>query len=202
MVDDALLVTRARTGDADAYAALLTRHHARLLRVCVRALGENDGAADIAQEAALVAWLQLDRLRDRAHFGAWPTGIGRNLALRGARERCARQRWNTQDTAPPDQPSAEGDDPALRLLARERAAELAAAISELSTGQRDAVLAANSREDGVAEFEGRLTSVGFCVNGCTQRVDVRVSVAVGWSTGTGCERRRSRPTASRRPRSG
>jgi RNA polymerase sigma factor (sigma-70 family) len=139
-VDDALLVNRARAGDADAYAALLTRHHARLLRACVGALGERDGAADVAQEAALVAWLQLDLLRDPAHFGAWLAGIGRNLALRGAREHRARRQWLSEDAAAPDQPSDEADDPALRLLARERAAELAAAISDLPTGQRDAVV--------------------------------------------------------------
>ena len=138
--DDALLVTRARSGDADAFAELLSRHQARLVRTCVRALGENDAAADIAQDAALVAWLQLDRLRDPAHFGAWLAGIGRNLALQNVRERFARRRWLSDDTAPPDQPSAEADDPALRLLARERAAELASAISELPTGQREAVL--------------------------------------------------------------
>ena len=139
-VDDALLVTSARAGDARAYALLLSRHQARLLRTCVHALGENDAAADLAQDAALVAWLQLDRLRDPAHFGAWLAGIGRNLAVQNVRERSARRRWLSDDTTPPEQPSPEADDPALRLLARERAAELASAISELPTGQRDAVV--------------------------------------------------------------
>src|SRR3954469_2266963 len=116
-VDDALLVAHARIGDADAYAALLTRHHTRLLRACAHALGDRDAAADIAQEAALIGWLQLDRLREPAHFGPWLTGIGRNLALRVARERSTRLQWITPDMAPPDQPSSEADDPAERLLA-------------------------------------------------------------------------------------
>ena len=139
-VDDAFLVARARSGDADAYAALLTRHRAGLLRACVRVLGEHDAAADIAQEAALVGWLQLDRLRDPEHFGAWLAGIGRNLALRGVRERSSRRRWVTEDAASTEEPTAETDDPAQRLLARERATELAAAISALPSGQRDAVV--------------------------------------------------------------
>jgi hypothetical protein len=31
----------------------------------------------VAQDAALVAWLQLDQLRDAERFGAWLAGIGR-----------------------------------------------------------------------------------------------------------------------------
>jgi RNA polymerase sigma factor (sigma-70 family) len=138
--DDALLVAHARIGDADAYAALLTRHHARLLRACARALGDLDAAADIAQEAALIAWLQLERLREPANFGPWLMGIGRNLALRVARERSTRLQWITPDMAAPDLPSSEADDPAERLLARERVEELAAAISTLPAGQRDALV--------------------------------------------------------------
>ena len=140
VVHDSLLVARARTGDTHAYAALLARHHARLLRACAGALGEDAAAADVAQEAALVAWLQLDRLRDPARFGPWLTAIGRNLALRAVRERSSRRQWLSEDASLPDQPSAEADDPAQRLLARERAAELAGAISTLPTGQRDAVV--------------------------------------------------------------
>jgi hypothetical protein len=65
-VDDALLVAQARIGDADAYAALLTRHHTRLLPACAHALGDRDAAADIAQEAALTAWFALGCIRREA----------------------------------------------------------------------------------------------------------------------------------------
>src|SRR3954447_23022237 len=99
--DDASLVLRARTGDADAYAVLLTRHRARLLRTCARMADEN-AAADIAQEAALIAWLQLDRLREPQHFGLWLVGIGRTLALRASRERARRRRWIADGAAAPD----------------------------------------------------------------------------------------------------
>jgi RNA polymerase sigma-70 factor, ECF subfamily len=139
-VDDTRLVSRARTGDAHAYAALLMRHRARLARACASVLSDDAAAADVAQEAALVAWLQLDRLRDPAQFGAWLTGIGRNLALSAARERTARRRWLSEDAAPPERPSATADDPAERALARERAADLAAAIAALPSGQRDALV--------------------------------------------------------------
>jgi RNA polymerase sigma factor (sigma-70 family) len=96
-----------------------------------------DQCADVAQDAALVAWLQLDRLRDPERFGAWLAGIGRLLSLRALRERRPEL---TRDGALPDQPADERDEPVERVLARERAHELASAIASLPPGQRDAVV--------------------------------------------------------------
>src|SRR3954470_3542374 len=117
MADDALLVDQARTGNVDAYAALLTRPRARLRRVCLSVLGDGDTAADIAQDAAVVAWLQLDRLRDPSQFGPFLVGIGRNLARDAARERWTRQRWLAPEPPPPEQPSPDADDPAHQVVA-------------------------------------------------------------------------------------
>jgi hypothetical protein len=60
--------------------------------------------------------------------------------LRAARERAARRRWLSEDGAAPERPAAAADDPAERVLARERAAALAAAIATLPGGQRDALV--------------------------------------------------------------
>jgi RNA polymerase sigma factor (sigma-70 family) len=134
------LVARARAGDADPYAALLRRHEAAVRRACVRVLGDPAAAADVAQDAALVGWLQLDRLREPDRFGAWLAGIGRMLALRAVRERAGALDRLTADGALPERPSGAHNDPAERALAGERAAELAAAISALPPGQRDALV--------------------------------------------------------------
>src|SRR4051794_1855595 len=118
-VDDARLVGRAALGDEAAYEELLARHRPALVRACVDVLRDAGAAADVAQEAALVAWLQLDRLREAPRFGAWLVGIGRNLALRAARERWRRERWLSEDARRPDEPET----PEQRVLARERASE-------------------------------------------------------------------------------
>jgi RNA polymerase sigma factor (sigma-70 family) len=131
-VDDRALVTRARAGDAKAFAELLRRHRAMLTKSCSRVLG--DQCADIAQDAALVAWLQLDRLRDPDRFGAWLAGIGRVLSLRALRER------RVESGALPERAVDEREQPLERVLARERAHELAQAIAALPPGQRDAVV--------------------------------------------------------------
>src|SRR3954451_8746223 len=123
---DRSLVTRARAGDSAAFATLLERHRGRLLRAC--------GDRDAAQDAALVAWLQLDRLRDPERFGAWLAGIGRVLSLRVRR---AASTWRVAAEQLPDQAEEVGTEPLARVLAAERSNELAAAIAALPPGQRD-----------------------------------------------------------------
>lgn len=115
-VTDAELVTAARAGDRDAFAALAERHRPALLRAC-------RGSADAAQDALLVAMSGLDGLRDDDAFRAWLCGIGRNLARREARA--------------PAFPLAEEiawEDP--DHLLRDR---VLAAVAALPPGQRDAV---------------------------------------------------------------
>lgn len=126
-VADAVLVRRARGGDRDAFAALVVRHHATLVRCCRRMVGP-DVAADAAQDAVVTALLSLDRLRDDDRFGAWLVGIGLN-ACRALLRR-------------PHQPALAGEqspDPADVVAERELAARVRAAIAELPRGQREAV---------------------------------------------------------------
>src|SRR3954453_10100143 len=138
--NDADLVARARAGDADTYAALLRRHEPALARVCVRMLGDPVAAADVAQDAALVGWLQLARRREPERSGPWLAVIGRMLALRELRERAGAPDRLTADGALPDRAGEAGEDPVERALAGERAGELAAAIAALPPGQRDVVV--------------------------------------------------------------
>jgi RNA polymerase sigma-70 factor (ECF subfamily) len=156
-VDDARLVGRAALGDEAAYEELLTRHRPALMRACAAVVRDAGAAADVAQEAALVAWLQLDRLRDPSRFDAWLVGIGRNLALRAARERARRERRVGEGAPRP----AEADTPEQWVLARERAEEVAAAISALPRGQRDAVVLFHLADLPQAAVAARLnTGVG------------------------------------------
>src|SRR5215213_7773848 len=134
---DRALATRARAGDAAAFGALLGRHRARLLRACTRSLHDPVAAADVAQDASLVAWLQIRQLRDPGRFGAWLDGIGRMLCLRALRERAAGREQPAAE--PPEGVADDHDDPARRVLAAERRLELASAIGALPPGQRDAV---------------------------------------------------------------
>ena len=70
-VSDAYLVARAREGYLDAYEMLVQRHSGLAYRVALRLCGNHHDAQDIAQEALIAAWQQLDRFRDDAAFSTW-----------------------------------------------------------------------------------------------------------------------------------
>jgi RNA polymerase sigma factor (sigma-70 family) len=136
MPSDADLVRRARGGDRDAFAALVERHHATLVRCCRRMVG--DSAADAAQDAVVTALLSLDRLRDDNRFGAWLVGIGLNSCramLRGQTLNIEGQTLNIEGQAL----HVEGQTPHEVAEEREFAARVRAAIAELPRGQREAV---------------------------------------------------------------
>ena len=84
---DAELVAMARSGDREAFGALVERHQPMARRVAFRAVGHEDIAAELANEAMLQAYLSLDRLRDASLFQSWLHGIVLNVCRGHIRER-------------------------------------------------------------------------------------------------------------------
>ena len=82
---DAELVGRARAGYPGSYEALYRRHRERVARTAYLLVRDPSLAQDLAQEAFLVGWRDLKRLRDPSLFRAWVTGIAVNLARRTVR---------------------------------------------------------------------------------------------------------------------
>jgi RNA polymerase sigma-70 factor (ECF subfamily) len=70
-VSDGYLVARARDGYLDAYEMLVQRHSAMAYRVALRLCGDHYDAQDIAQEAFIAAWRNLDRFRADSSFSTW-----------------------------------------------------------------------------------------------------------------------------------
>ena len=64
--EDAELVAAVLAGDREAFGPLLARWQASMVRLCQRLLGPSPQAEDIAQEAAVQAFLGLPRLADPA----------------------------------------------------------------------------------------------------------------------------------------
>jgi RNA polymerase sigma-70 factor, ECF subfamily len=76
------LIERARGGDEDAFAELVTTHAARVSGA-LRRFGLDAGEADeVAQEVFLRAWRGLDRFEERAQFSTWLYRIAFNEAQR------------------------------------------------------------------------------------------------------------------------
>jgi RNA polymerase sigma factor (sigma-70 family) len=137
---DLRLVAASQQGDRRAFGELVRRHREMLAALCRRALGDAELAEDAAQEAVLLALIELGRLRRPERFGPWLCGIGLNVCRRWLRERSRESRsWaalaggRVADWPPPDPGQQE------LLEAAELAARMRAAIAELPEGQRAAV---------------------------------------------------------------
>lgn len=94
--DDLLLVERARQGSAEAYDELFRRHRDGIARAAYLLVGDTDQAQDVTQEAFLIGWRDLPRLRDLERFRAWVTGIAVNVCRR-RRRGAARDRRRSAD---------------------------------------------------------------------------------------------------------
>ena len=68
---DRELIDRAKRGDKEAFAALVLRYGDRLHGVAYRILRDTGRAEDAVQEAFLLAWREIGRLRDADRFEAW-----------------------------------------------------------------------------------------------------------------------------------
>jgi RNA polymerase sigma-70 factor, ECF subfamily len=80
-VGDAYLVARAREGYLDAYEILVQRHSAMAYRVALRLCGNHHDAQDLAQDALIAAWRNLDHFRADSSFRTWLYRIVTRRAL-------------------------------------------------------------------------------------------------------------------------
>jgi RNA polymerase sigma factor (sigma-70 family) len=127
-------VRAALRGDREQLAELLLRHWKTAAFLAARVLGSADLGHDAAQEAAVAAMTNLDRLRSPDRFGAWFCGIALNVARRWLRQ------LRTEFPALlPDQPSALPG-PAEATEMADLAGRVRAAVDQLPDGQREAVL--------------------------------------------------------------
>jgi RNA polymerase sigma factor (sigma-70 family) len=142
--DDASLVQEALAGDREAFAHLLARHWSLLLSLCCRMLGNAEMAQDAAQEAALHAFLSLERLRQAENFGPWLGGIGLNSCRHWLRERkYADLSWDALVGGrhyPVYEIPDEEPGPLERAEAGDLRARVRAAVSMLPRGQRAAIV--------------------------------------------------------------
>lgn len=137
--DEIGLIQRAQRGDADACAALYSRHHDAVYRYCYYRLGDAEMAQDLTAEVFVRMVEKLDsfRLRGRPLL-AWLYTIARNLVTDAYRQ-------NGRATHLPLEaaPDLNSDDKAALMQRVERRLEadcLAAAMRHLTEDQRQVIL--------------------------------------------------------------
>lgn len=135
MKDDALLVERARVGDAGAFETLVRRYTRSAFAVALGVVKEPSDAEDVVQDAFITA---LERLEDcdPDRFGAWFLRVVRNRA------HSVRRYLGVREAAPLDAvPTASTDPgPARETERSQLRGELVKAIGELTDVQREVVL--------------------------------------------------------------
>ena len=81
MQSDAELVKRVLLDDKQAFEILVRRYERMVRSVALEVRCDMHFAADVSQQALLIAWEKLPSLRKPAAFGAWLLRISRRCAL-------------------------------------------------------------------------------------------------------------------------
>jgi RNA polymerase sigma-70 factor, ECF subfamily len=144
------IIARMRRGDPDALGEVISRYQHRLYRYLLRLVREPATADDLFQQTWLRVMEKIGRYDARRNFESWLFSVAHNLAVDFWRGR----RGDSLDTAadsdqhdPPCERLAAGGPDALgQLLDFERAAMLAACMSDLPAIHRE-VLTLRFEED-------------------------------------------------------
>lgn len=134
MVNDQQLMMRAAEGDMDAFEELVSRHQQSALNVAYHFLSDHALAEDIAQEAFLRVLAGAARYRPLASFRTYLFSVIWHLCVDLRRKKVPRP----LESLPPRESDAEG--PADAALRDERRAIVAAAVGQLPSRQRMALV--------------------------------------------------------------
>jgi RNA polymerase sigma-70 factor (TIGR02960 family) len=96
------LLSRARTGDENAFRELVDPYRRELQLHCYRMVGSVQDAEDLLQETLLAAWRGLDRFAGRASLRAWLYRIATNRCLNALRDRKRRPQEVSSMVEPPN----------------------------------------------------------------------------------------------------
>jgi RNA polymerase sigma-70 factor (ECF subfamily) len=134
--DDAVLLARARAGEAHAREALIGRYLDDVYALTTRMLGNADLGADAAQDAFVNALRGLDGFRGESSFRTWLLRIAANAARSVMRTR-GRRRESALELV--NERADEAPDPAIRAEQRDEAERALALLAQLPPKQREAV---------------------------------------------------------------
>ena len=128
-------MSRARRGDPDAFAALVTAHQQIAFRTAYLVLGDAAEAEDATQEAFVRAYGALDRFRDGEPFRPWLLRIAVNAARNRRRSagRRAGLRLRVEAGMPRDEHGASAE---AAVIAAEQRGRVIEAVNGLSADER------------------------------------------------------------------
>jgi RNA polymerase sigma-70 factor (TIGR02960 family) len=98
------LISKARTGDDDAFRELIQPHRRELQVHCYRMLGSFQDAEDALQDTLLAAWQSFQRFEGRSSLRTWLYRIATNrcLNVRRSTSRRSAKEWDVPGVEPPE----------------------------------------------------------------------------------------------------
>ena len=149
---------------AERFGAIIERQQRRAARIAYHYLRDPGEVDEVVQDAFLKAFLHLPSFREDRFFELWFTRILVNACLDRLKAKARRARWlvpsDARDNQAADGPPSRELSPEATLLAKERRAHLEAAIDQLPTRQRTAII--------LRHLEGSTTREVSIVMGLTE----------------------------------
>lgn len=97
------MVRAAKSGDLDAFEALVLRHEKRIYGLARRLTGSESDAQDVTQQTFLSAIRNLAGFRESAAFSTWLTTIAANAAFKILRKRRGLSTSSLDEATEPDE---------------------------------------------------------------------------------------------------
>jgi RNA polymerase sigma-70 factor (ECF subfamily) len=94
------LVAAARKGDAESFSRLCEQHYPALVAIAYSQLADRGLAEDAAQEALLIAYRDITRLKEAGCFLPWLAVICRNVAIDMVKARARERHAGIEDCSP------------------------------------------------------------------------------------------------------
>jgi RNA polymerase sigma-70 factor (ECF subfamily) len=138
---DLILIERARSGDLDAFNALVELYQDQLFALVARMVPDRDQASDAVQEAFFSAYRNLAGFRGGS-VKSWLSRICVNAAMDAQRARKRRPvhpypEFEDESWQPP---AGEEADPERQVLTAERSGALSGALAAITADQRAAIV--------------------------------------------------------------
>ena len=142
-MDERNIIEQVLAGDNEAFGVLVERYQTKVYNLALRITGNEDDAADMAQEAFLRAWRSLKAFQFESSFSTWLFRLTHNVCIDHLR---AKQRKPSVSLTMQDDESLEsvqldlpdpGPDPEQALLLSEDRSLLVQALMELPTDHRE-----------------------------------------------------------------
>jgi len=142
--DDLALVEQAKTGDREAFRALVVRYQRKVYAVALGIVKDRDLAWDVAQEAFIRVHQHIGDFKGEASFSTWVLRIGSHLAIDALRKERTSSKDDIDEVRDADVheggegilATALGNDPQQNALRRELAGKMTQALAQLPEKHR------------------------------------------------------------------